>query len=229
MQNCMPSFVGLALDRRVVTPRISTTKRQEARTPRKRYQSSRRRRTSEQGHGCGVSLMLRRSSQRAGDGLPPGGSGSLSTQIRLFDPELIRPGRRLRAESAAQAAAILRALVFADDLAEVADGDCPQVLRRDRLVGDADGRSGHRRHQRRALPGVCRRAARGQVSAGRRAPRRRGAALPQSGSGLYHTLSPISAAKHVNRIACILGRAGPRFNPREPVAEIIERCPLVPD
>lgn len=65
----------------------------------------------------------------------------------------------------------------------------------------------------------------------RRACVRRGASIPRAraqGSALYRTLAPISAAKHVNRIAAILGRAGPRFDPREPVAEILERCPLMP-
>lgn len=65
----------------------------------------------------------------------------------------------------------------------------------------------------------------------RRAAVRRGATVQratQSGSGLYRTLAPISVAKHVNRIAFILGRAGPRFDPREPVAELLERCPLMP-
>lgn len=65
----------------------------------------------------------------------------------------------------------------------------------------------------------------------RRAMVPRGAGMQRakvSGSGLYRTLAPISVAKHVNRIAFILGRAGPRFDPREPVAEILDRCPLMP-
>jgi integrase len=172
--------------------------------------------------------MLRRS-QRAGDGLPPGGSGSnFHTQIRLFDPELIqrddgcelsprlklrqfferwflpmilRKSRTATVRKYYDAIAWWETLTADPDIGDISDALCQAFA--DELV----------------------------EAKYRRAAVRRGAAVQrsrQSGSGLYHTLSPISAAKHINRIACILGRAGPRFNPREPVAEIIERCPLVP-
>jgi integrase len=173
--------------------------------------------------------MLRRSSQRAGDGLPPSGSGpNLPTQIKLFDPEQIKPGDGLGLSPRLKLRQFFERWFLPTILRKSRD---PTVRKYydaiawwEALTGDPDIGD--------ISDALCQTFAEELPEAKyRRAAVRRGAVVQrskESGSGLYRTLSGISAAKHVNRIACILGRAGPRFNPREPVAEIIERCPLMP-
>lgn len=167
--------------------------------------------------------MLRRSSAARPPGPPAGPS-----QIRLFDPEQITPGDGIDLSPR------LKLRQFFERWFK------PTILRKSRsntvrkyydaiawweaLSGDPDIGD--------ISDALCQAFAEELPEAKyRRAAVRRGSVVQrsrQSASGLYRTLSGISAAKHVNRIACILGRAGPRFNPREPVAEIIERCPLMP-